>query len=209
MNKEISKVLKDRLLAKGGLPFADLISGMAQTVEYKEANEDGNTIIKRMPVSYDTNSAEGCRTTPETALVPDSGRRGIVYFEDQGVRYKGRASGGAVLYQSTLTLVCWMNKARFMGKDFYTDINPYCITQITSKLKAGRLINSGIFAKMNVTPTQILPQDARVFAKYTYNETVTQYLRPPFEFFGIVLNIDYQVHPECIESLIIKDPACY
>lgn len=208
MNKEVAHILKERLAADGGLPFVEVLAGLAQRVEFKQPNGDGNPVTKRMPVSYDTNVAQGCKVTPETALVPNSKKRGILYFEDMGASFVDRVSGGAMKYRSTLVMVCWMNRARLVG-DHYTEITSYCVTSALGKLKVREIANEGNFSRFLVTPGRVLPQDASVFSRYTYDETITQYLRPPFEFFGMELTVDYTIHPACVEQLEWKDPVCY
>lgn len=208
MNKEIAHVLKERLAVNGGLPFVDVLSGLAQRVSYQETNADGNPITKAMPVSYDNTTADSCTVSPERALIPDSSKKGILYFEDMGSVFVDRLSGGAMRYRSTLVLVCWMNRARLVG-DGYTEITSYCVGTILKKIAPPNFINVPPFVRMRVTPGRILPQDAAVFSRYTYDETITQFLRPPFEFFGMELTVDYGIHPDCINQLNFKDPACY
>src|SRR5690606_10506542 len=169
MNKEISHILKERIAAGGGVPFVEVIAGLAQRVEFKQPNGDGVPVLKRMPVSYDTTAAQGCKVTPETALVPNSKKKGLLYFEDMGSAFVDRASGGHIKYRSTLVLVCWMNRARLVG-DHYKEITSYCVTQLLSKLKVRETSNEGNFARFHVTPGRILPQDASVFSRYTYEE---------------------------------------
>lgn len=208
MNKNISHILKERLAASGGIPFVEVIAGMAQRVEFKEPNGDGNTVTKRMPVSYDTTMAQDCRISKERALVPNSKKKGLLYFEDMGANFVDRVSGGAMGYESRLILVCWMNRARLVG-DHYKEITSYCITKVLDKLKVGEVSNEDNFSRFIVRPGRILPQDASVFSRYTYDETITQYLRPPFEFFGLELIVRYSVHPACVKALEFKDPICY
>lgn len=208
MNKEIANILKERISGKGGIPFVEVIAGLAQRVEFKQPNGDGAPVVKRMPVSYDTTEAQGCKVTPETALVPNSKKKGLLYFEDMGIAFIDRATGGHMRYRSTLILVCWMNRARLVGEK-YKEISSYCITKLLEKLEVKKISNEGNFARFMVTPGRILPQDASVFSRYTYDETVTQYLRPPFEFFGMELTVEFTVHPECVEQLEFTDPVCY
>src|SRR5690606_667023 len=100
------------------------------------------------------------------------------------------------------------NRARLVG-DHYKEITSYCVTQLLSKLKVRETSNEGNFARFHVTPGRILPQDASVFSRYTYEGAVTQYLRPPFELFGMELTVEFTVHPACVEQLEVTDPVCY
>lgn len=208
MNKEIASILKGRLLANGGLPFVDSISGLAQRVVTKEPTGEGTTTTKAMPVSYDNSPAQGCSISKEKALIPDSSRRGLLYFEDRGAAI-GDGVGGGIGFTSGLTLVCWMNRERLVD-DSYTELSAYCVAKILHKLNTHKYATEGMFQRFMVRPGRVLPQDAGVFARYTYDETVTQYLRPPFEFFALELSVDYVLHPNCIDTITFKEvPPCF
>lgn len=199
MNKEISHVLKERIKAKGGLPFVNVLAGMVQTVTKQDVNADGNTITNKFPVSYDV-EIQDCTKSQEKAVIPNGFEKGILYFEDGGSLFDGYESNGAIKYKSTLVLVCWINKNKSVGET-YKEITAYCITDIINKLDADKPKNEGDFQRLKVSPKKILVQDINVFSRYTYKEEVTQFLRPPYEFFGIQLEISFAVHPNCINSI--------
>ena len=47
-------------------------------------------------------------------------------------------------------------------------------------------------------------------SRYTYDETVTQFLRPPFEFFALGLQLKYSINESCVEPLTItNEEVCY
>jgi hypothetical protein len=205
MNKEISTILKNRLV---GLPFTDTIAGMVQRVEYRDVDQDNNPVTKRMPVAYDVSeTANACLKGPERALVPDSSKRSIIYFEDSGSSFIDRQSSW-LHFRSALTLVCWMNRARLTG-DSYSEISAHVIASTVGKIVNRQPESHGIFTRLITNVTRIMPQDATVFSKYTYDETVTQYLRPPFEFFGLLISVDYRINPDCVNSLQIQPASCY
>lgn len=199
MNKEISHVLKERIKRNGGLKFVNVLAGMVQTVTKQDVNADGNTVTNKFPVSYDV-EMQDCTKSPEKAVIPNGFEKGILYFEDGGSVFDGYESNGAIKYKSTLILVCWINRIKSVGEK-YKEVTAYCVTDIISKLEAEKLKNEGDFQRIRVTPKKILVQDANVFSRYTYKEEVTQYLRPPYEFFGIQLEVSFAVHPSCITSI--------
>lgn len=210
MIKEIAKILKGRL-SEDGFPFADVLAGLAQVVSYQTQNADGNPMTEKMPVAYDVDGAAGCAVSPERAVVPDSSKRGILYFEDLGIRPIDRVSGGALKYQAELVLVCWMNRSRLVG-DAYKEITSHAVSLIIKKLKVKSITNEGKFTRFRVIPGRVLPQDAAVFSRYTYKEELLQYLRPPFEFFGMAITVEFCIHPDCIEELNFLPPTettCY
>lgn len=189
MIKEICNDIKTKLIEGGFLSLIDVYAGLVQTVTYKIPDENGNLIVKRMPVSYDTTMAVECSNAgKERAVVPDSSKKGILYFEDNGgVLVNRQLSGGRAMYTGNLVLVCWMNKKRTVG-DTYAEISKAAYDQITEKLQGK--INSQYFINLRAVPVKFR-QDAAIFGKYTYDETVLQYLRPPFEYLAIDLKVTF------------------
>lgn len=205
MNKEVAHILKERLAE---FQFVDVVAGMAQTVEYATNDGDGRKVLQRMPYSTDVAKANDCHIGEERALVPDSKKRGVLYFEDMGLNFRDRDSNNHLHFSSKLILVCWMNKARLVG-DNYLDVSTYALTQALDKMKVKTISNVGNFSRFNVMPGRILRQDKSVFSRYSYDETINQYLMPPFEFFGIELDISFSIHPKCVEKITLTDPSCY
>lgn len=209
MNKELAHELKALV---SSLPFIDVFAGMVQTVEYADPidgqKEGARVGRKRMPVAYDTN-IENCTTSiKENPLVPNSDKKGILYFEDGGVSNIKKTGKGYEM-RSTLVLVCWMNRQKIVGNS-YAEISGKCMVEIFDKLVQENPFNAGIFTRLKVRPNRILQQNKNVFALYTYDETVNQYLRPPFEFFGIELVCTYTVPTACfnaIQPLLIECDA--
>lgn len=209
MNKEISKILKDRIAADPKINFLDVIAGLAQTVRYSQAVGENQFTYKSMPVAYDVIGRDSCQVNPETAIIPDSQKKGILYFEETGTNIQEfkKARGGQ--YSSNLTLVCWVNKAR-LGYTTDEEITAILVSLLLDALvTAGNRDNVGSFIGFHVTPGRINTQDNSVFNKYTYDEEATQYLRPPFEYFSIQLNVTYRINPNCLQDFEIKDTLCY
>ena len=76
------------------------------------------------------------------------------------------------------------------------------INDIIQKLRAEQNPeNVSFFTGLFVEVSRIPKQDAALFSKYTYDETLTQYLRPPFEFFGIELKCSYSINQKCIGEI--------
>lgn len=205
MNKEITKILKNRLEVGGGLEFIDVYSGLVQTVTRKVEDENGNPKTQRFPVSYDTNLVD-CGKSPEKALTPDSLKRGLIYFEESSPITVGRRlSSGFTEYRSNLLLVAWINRKKTTG-DVYSEITKTAIERTLSKLNEPAPGETG-FKNIRIT-AQSIRQDATVFSKYTYDEEVSQYLRPPFEFFAVSLSVSFYSKSICAPELTINPNNC-
>lgn len=206
MNKELSSLLKKKLLT---LPFIDVLAGMVQTVTRDNMQEDdgiGKT-TKRFPVSYDTNLLEECLGRPEKMLIPDSSRKSIIYFEDYGIVNTDKKHG-LYGYNSSVRLICWMNRALLVG-DVYAEISGRCMAMIIERLAGHNPENNGLFTELRVDVARIPPQDAALFGRYTYNEQDRQYLRPPYEFFGIDFSCRYYVNSKCLNETQWNQQICY
>lgn len=203
MNAQLANILRDELAT---LPFIDLAAGLAKTVEIKEPVEGGATLTKRFPVWVSNGEPDTC-SGAEISLIPDSSKRGILYFEDGGVRVVKRLAYG-IQYTSTLRLVCWLNGQLITGQT-YKEISAEAITDILGRLVRGVGINRGAYTRLKIVPLNIAPMDAAVFSRYTYDETVMQYLRPPFEFFAVTLQCEYVVPFNCIKQItVITTDTC-
>ena len=204
MNKELAKVLRDRL--KGNLAFVDKYGAMVQTVEFKQEQDGGVGVRKRMPVAVES-IAEGTCSSLEMQMIPDSSNVGILYFEDGGTLPNGRKNQ-RYNYVSNLTLICWINRARVLTNS-YSEISAMAINEIINKIGAEQNpTNESFFTGLFIEVVRIPKQDAGLFSKYTYDETLTQYLRPPFEFFGIEFKCSYSINPSCIDEISVE-PNCY
>lgn len=209
MVKEIAKILKERITASQKINFLDVTAGLAQRVTYSQPIDGKATVYKYLPVSYDVDSSENCYVDPETAVTPDSSKKGILYFEESGTTISKFTAVRGSSYSTNLTLVCWLNKAK-LGYEKTEEITASVISLILEAVVSPQVFaNVGSFIKLNVKPGRINVQDSTVFNKYTYDEQATQYLRPPFEFFSIQLVITYGINPNCLNEFNLKSEICY
>ncbi len=200
MNKELCSVLKNKLSA---LPFVDMLAGMAQTLTQEDTTNSGEeggttTITKRFPVADDTNQ-DATIFGKEIRLSPESGRRSIIYFEDFGIS-AGDKLHGLTQYNSSIRLIAWLNRERLTGNT-YAPVSGAIMATIINALVSKNPENINIFTRLVVSVARIPPQDPALFGRYTYNEAERQYLRPPFEFFGIDFTAKYFVSPNCLTTL--------
>lgn len=206
MNKEITKVLRKRLEADYGLEFIDVFSGLVQTVTRKDQDANGNPKSIRFPVSYDTNIVDGGKS-PEKALTPDSTKKGLIYFEERSPIVTGRrSSSGFMEYRSNIDLVAWINRRKITGDD-YSEITKTAIERVIEKINRSQEEENG-FVNIRLA-VQSIRQDGNIFSKYTYDEEITQFLRPPFEFFAISFVVSfYSRATRCDEPIVLSPNKC-
>lgn len=206
MQKEISHILKGKLLT---LPFADRVAGLAQTLTVKAQTEDNlQTIEKRMPVSYDVwDVGAGDCDGAEVLLIPDSSQRSIIYFEDYGVQV-GDRKRNMQGYISSLRLICWLDKSKIVGDHYTPELAARCQGAIVSRLCHKNPENIAPFVSLVIDVERLPPMEPALFARYTYEETQRQYLRPPFEFFGIDLRVRYYMSDKCLDGIPWNVQTC-
>lgn len=202
MNKELSIVLRDKI---ANLPFIDVLAGVAQTLVVNDVNEETMAITgKRYPVSSDCLGVD-C-LGKEIGMLPSADRKSIIYFEDFGIGVTGRDHGHTG-YNSSLRLICWLNRSKLVG-EYYKNVSGTMMATIIDRLANKNPINVGIFQKLQITVARIPPQDAALFGKYTYSEPDRQYLRPPYEFFGIDFTCTYLVPAQCLQAIDWTKEVC-
>lgn len=210
MNKELANHLLNKLI---NAPFIDVGAGIVQAVEYSDTQysdkNEGRVFVKRMPVAEMAviKGDTGCTLdNVEKDLVPNSSKRGIFYFEDAGVQPLG-FKGSKMMYRSRLLLVCWINRQLAFGEK-YALVSGRCIQWFINQLVGKNPYNSDIFLGLTIKANRILEQNKSIFSKYTYDEKVLQYLRPPFEYFAIEFVCEYGVSnclPTIEDSTFVED----
>lgn len=208
MNKELSKVLRQRIIDNGGVVFADKLFGLVQTGEKIEQNQNGNSVRVRFPIATES-ILNGVCDSHEQIATPDSGRLGIIYFEDNGTIPAGNSrSGNQFQFESRIRLVCWINRKK-VTSETYVELTMLAITDLMKKIGVGSNPKSeSYFVNMSVDVDGIPRQDAGIFNRYTYDETISQFLRPPYEFFALDLLCKYSVNPNCISEITLNESIC-
>lgn len=202
MIKSICRDLLGRLIANNRLSFIDVYSGLVQTVTTKIPGENDVMITKRMPVSYNVIGDNSCTKSPEKALIPNSKKKGIIYFEDAaGITAIRDLSGGRKLYRASLIMVVWLNRRKISADD-YSNIASAAYSTIEQKLRVPRTGENEI---KNISLTRFR-QGPEIFAKYTYDETETQFLRPPFEYFAVDVTVNFV--SVCKPEICITENNC-
>ncbi len=196
MNKEIAKIL---LATLDGATYLDRTSGVVQVVVKQVVidQENGVAVQKRIPYSDSATLVEAAKM--HNAMVPDSKYKSCLYFEDGGVAVNTPENVRGEEYLSRLRLVCWLNMERIAGR-YDTDMTAKIIADVMKRIRTVRNQNSGVFVAINPVVRSIPVQDAAIFAPYDYDETISQYLFPPFDFFALDIETRFRLGNPCIET---------
>lgn len=203
MNKELGNYMMSILQ---DLPFADVVGGLVQTLENNDTSGE-KTIKKKMPVSlyHNQDNEDECRTSiSQREFVPDSSKKSIMYIEDGGA-VPVSMEGGGMRFKSNLVVVAWLNKKKLVD-NYSSLISAPCIYLVLDAFMGKNPVNYQGLTRIEFKQGRILPQDNRLFSKYTYDEKETQYLMPPFEYFGIELTAEYVVTRQtCLNGVNFGD----
>jgi hypothetical protein len=205
MISQLCAKLKDRIVL-ANLPFLETVAGVAKAVTYIENDfETGKPKTKTIPVACDHNIDV---TGPqERDLVPDSSKKGILYFEENGAE-KLREYGPGTEYVANVTCVCWYNRELITGGT-YDKVQTHFIQLLRTAIGGEfQPFNTYPFTRVMVNLQGIAPQDASVFSRYTYDETERQYLMAPYEHFALRLQIKFTVGRDCLLHLESSPTNC-
>lgn len=187
MNVFVANIIKNKL---ADLPYFDKKAGLVQTITKEDATSGDKVSLLRYPVKVDV--SEESSMDP---MIPDENIKGMFYLEDGGMRNEGGND-----WVSELTLVCWI-----CPKKISKDVNAVSINalaDISSRLKP--FINEEPISRLKINIVSIPVRDASIFSKYTYRETDTQYLMPPYDFFALKLKCSFRLNGACLTPL--KEP---
>lgn len=180
MNREIANILKAFIEPLG---FADTLAGLVKTIE--TTDEKGKAI--KFPASVDANTTPKSRDWQYADLVPNSKKKSIIYFEDSGLETTGKTKSG-IAFEGNLRLVCWINKTMVSEQ--------FPLFEILKALP-DQPFNASPITGIKVSAGKILGAEDRIFSRYTYEESLTQYMMFPFTAFAVDLKIKFNV-ADCI-----------
>lgn len=204
MTAAIAKILKDMI---SGMLIVDKIAGLVTTVEKAQPTDiEGAFAVSKFPASVDSNYEDCITSGCYKDLVPNSGLKSIIYFEDLGTKALGGKEQSAYKYQTRLRLVCWLNN-RLIQTGECMSINHLIITQIRELLEIG-YFNEGDFKKIRITLESVVDNDYKLFDRYTYPSEAVKFLMHPYEAFGMNLSCEYSISPSCLPDFLINPESC-
>ena len=205
MNKDIADIIVDKI---AGLAWVEKYAGLTRPITISQPNPNGATtpVKKTFPVA--------CNVTPEECdkkglyndLMPNSKYKSVMYFEDFGINITG-SDAHYINCQSTLRLVCWLNGKK-LGYDG-CGISSIAVMGIL-KVFAGMFnpFNEGNFVKIKIGAVSEAPKEPQIFTKYSYDESASQLLMYPFDYFALNLRVDFSIPFNCITDFEVLPEQC-
>jgi hypothetical protein len=207
MNKEVADILLDKIT---GLSWVDKYAGVVRVVTQSVSNptplNPEGTIKKFFPVSCRVTNDQ-CDNQTLTELAPNSAYKSVLYFEDLGLSVIDADSVKANM-RSTLKLVVWLNGKK-LGYDGcgLSAIAELSILKAFSEVRKG--FNEGNFTRITIDSPVIDPKSSAIFSKYSYDESKTQYLLHPNDYFSMTIQTSFTVPFSCIDDfeVLAEDPC--
>ena len=178
------------------LPFLTKVGGVVRSQKQNVGGTD-----KIYPVAFVESG--GCVTANYTDFAPNSKEVGISYFELFENNPSAINGGNIQSFQARLRLMCWLNISKISVKD--TGV----LTAIVwKKLRSLNLAPAQHIRGAILTLEREEAKSASLFAKYTYDETESQYLMLPFDYFSMVLHLNYTVAWDCLPTVTVNNTEC-
>lgn len=194
MITKIAELIKTEIST---LEWVERIGGVVKSARINIAGEE-----KIFPIDFKS-LADPCDSSVYLDFVPDSSKMSIIYFEDQGLEV---VNSGCSFTDCTasLRLVCWANLERINAD--YTDA-------ITLKLDLiknipARLPNTDWVTKIFASFTSEETKTPAIFGAYTYDESMTQYLIYPYDYFALNYNVKFSFAGSCFDDVVLNPKVC-
>lgn len=174
------------------LPFADRVAGVIKPVTFVTGTAD-KPVKKTIPVACNVSQPD-CISGKYNDLVPNSKYKSIIYWEDNGTVTNAN-NPRDFNFTASLRLVCWINLKKVGKTD--CDVSALAITNILNTIPTSPF-NSGIYTRIRATVDREIIKTSAIFSKYTYDESVVQYLMYPFDYFALDVSVDFTILKSCI-----------
>lgn len=175
------------------LSFIDKYTGVVKVITMKDpSNKTGQKKIFPVACNLCNDDINNGRYKD---LCPDSSKKSVLYLEDTGLRFV-KKEGQRIYWKASYNLVCWLNLVK-LGKQTCS----YSALAIAGILKSLPLVpfNSGdTYNSISINILGQQPKTVNPFAKYSYDETVNQFLMFPYDYFVLSLDVDFMTDLRCL-----------
>jgi len=183
------------------LNFVDVAAGIVRSQKEVKGTKDA-PIHKVYPVYFNSTKTT-CSPNDYISLIPDSSKKGIVYFEDKGTtigEYKD-----SFIMSSQVRLVGWFNLKLINTTLTNADT---LLLAVAGAIPSG-LDNDGGINAITIECTGNEQKSIAIFSEYTFPEEQTQYTMYPYDYFALNYNIQFRIHRSCINDITLKATTCY
>lgn len=198
MLKAIIDILNAEII---GVSWVDKLGGITQPLKLKKMDGE-NLIEKVIPVAYNY-SKTTCDVSDYVDYTPDTRYKSVCYWEIETQPREVNTTARYAQYEAVIRFVGWLN----LGKINKSLTPPTELINDVLAILPQQISNSTPFVFCQGRVTQI-GRDSSIFDKYTYEESESQYLIYPFDYFAIDYTVSFRVPFACITPVSLDPSPC-
>lgn len=190
----IADYLKDQFAAKH---YADLVAGLVRARSYKR---EGTELF--LPFALAPFGAK-CGPAEEVPIVPDDGRRSIIFFDDVLGVTPLTMEGGFIRFRASLRLNVWLNLARLgLSPDPSNSWAFRVVMDLVRGLPTGFVnIPAANVNKLDLSVGTVYPR-RELWARFTLDPTVRDFYDPArFDMCTVDIDCEWRVSLKCIMDI--------
>lgn len=198
---KIAALLRDEI---SDLNFVEVAAGLAKpvTIRVDASDEDVSMIDKVIPMAYNDLGIV-CDEGDLYALVPDTSKMSIVWWEDNGIDLTNEDT---YYYHAQANLICvgWWNLP-LIDKSL-TDpslLVANLIAEVPEKLASVDYLSQirVAFAGESVSGPEVL-------SKYNFDDPENQFATFPYAVTGINFAVNFAFGKNCVDSVVLNPASC-
>ncbi len=200
MNATIANLIITRLV-DAGIPWLDKYAGLVRPIAFLR---DKKTHV--WPIACNVVDPQACTDETLKELLPLEKYTSIVFVEGDTypTRVKNPAMG--VLFEANLRLVVWINCSKVGGACGCGD---QAAQDVIAAVEKQRTYSADPVLNIKHVVMGGATRGRDVFGKYTLDESRSQYLHYPFDYFALDIKTEFRVVPGCEDQLDGSDVSCW
>lgn len=187
MNEAIATILKRRLL---GMSMSDKVGGLVRPITIRIGDKN-----LTYPVAHDVTHSD-CVKGRYNDLMPNSKYKSLMYFEDGGVTFTKR-EGGNQHGIGNLKLIGWINGQKFQHTECPTPLSSCMVMEVIAALPE-TIFNEDNLQRIHVDVMGEQVKSNAIFNQYTFDESFSQYLMYPFDYFALNIRVNFTINVNCL-----------
>lgn len=206
MIRDLSNILLGRITTAAPA-WLDKYAGLTRAISTKLKGAKPQT----WPIAYGVTDPQECDQdgTPVNAMLPDEKYKSVLWIECDQFPRRLPQNIGQPLWQVRFRVIVWLNGNKLKREDdTRVGLADVAYQNLVSALESNnedvgnyKCINTEVIGSGPATGPAI-------FSRYTFNETRSQYLHFPFDFFALDVSMEFVAPRNCEEELIAEDATC-
>lgn len=140
-----------------------------------------------------------------TGMLPDSLESAVLFFQVVSNSTRPEAPGGRIDMDTTLRLVLWVNQTKI----YPVDVDAV-LRDVLYRLASFHFDETGDGKPkaVKVFSASYEPKNKEIFNPYTFDESQTQFLTPPYDWRSIQVRVLYSITRQCSPGWVTAQDHC-